>query len=92
MVYEIIVQLRAEVASEVRQHRQTQAAKSVVDLAVELKVELTPQGSEGEGELSTFFSIMLHDDEQARRIVQRFADCEGVSAAYIKPMGEPPQG
>ena len=89
MLHEIVIQLKEETAAEL-QKQPADATLPVLQLASDLNVELVAHQPVEHGEVCTFFSIMQSDAETARQTAERFASCEGVTAAYVKPQGTPP--
>lgn len=91
MLHEVVIQLQEDIAVELHEQRaHYKTARPVLRVAEELNVELVPHDSGTDDELDSFFSIMVSDAESAEHIAERFATCEGVSAAYVKPQGAPP--
>ena len=88
----IIVQLRPEIASELRSSASgRQSITDVEEVLRELGVDLRPlHPSVTDEVLSTYFVASVSGRAESAHVVQRLRACEGVEAAYVKGATEDP--
>jgi len=88
----ITAQVRRDVSLALqRRQAPTTASEELARVTEELEVVLEPihPGAE-DPSLASYYTLEVPDSVTAEQVISRLQNCEGVEAAYLKPLDEAP--